>query len=163
MREHEQPPTPSRVVQRILGSRSTHAMGEQQAMQDTGEAVYDAYVLTPGFPRMGFTLGVYQRSPKGLSVQSHGVLFHDVKKPKWKTHEDTEFVSFTHAGEAYTLRGRGLYELYLALMDCTLQSALEFEPSVFAPLGTGQPLIDRVAVTDVAEMVRRSREGRPDH
>jgi hypothetical protein len=138
-------------------------MEGREAMQETGDAAYDAYVLTPGFPRMGFTLGVYQRSPKGLDVQSHGILFHDLKKPKWKSHEDSEFVSFTHAGEAYTLRGRGLYELYLALMDCTLQSALEFESSVFKPIAPSEPIIDRVAVTDVAEMVRRSREGRLDN
>ena len=125
-----------------------------------GTAEYQAYNVTAGFPRMGFTLGVYHRSASGVTVESHGILFHDVKKPKWKTFDGSEYVNFSHAGEAYTLRGRGLYEFYLALMDSTLQSALEFEPTVFAPIDENDPIIDRVAVTDVAEMVRRSRENR---
>jgi len=134
-------------------------MGAPQPVPQ-GTASYEAYSLTPGFPRMGFTLGVYHRSGNDISAESHGILFHDVKKPKWKTHEETEFVNFSHAGEAYTVRGRGLYDFYLALMDCTLQSALEYEPTIFGALDPGAALIDRVAVTDVAEMVRRSREDR---
>lgn len=155
-----EPPRPSRVVDRILGSRSDLMMGKTKIMPDEGSAEYQAYVVTPGFPQMGFTLGVYHRSPKGVSVESHGIFFHDLKKPKWKTHEETEFISFSHAGEAYTLSGRGLYDMYLAMMNSTLQTALEHEPSIFGEPVPGAEIIERVTVTDVAEMVRRSRENR---
>jgi hypothetical protein len=122
------------------------------------ETAYKAFQINPGMPRMGFSLGVYYRGANGVSVQSHGILFHDVKKPKWKTVEGMEYLSFCHAGEAYTLRGRGLHELYIGLMECTVQSALEFEPSVFGKPATGSPFIDRVLVTDLAEIVRKKRE-----
>lgn len=154
-------PIPSRVVARILGSRSSQLLEEYTRLKQP-DAIYEAFSLTPGVPRMGFTLGVYLRQPEGVRVQSHGILFHDVKKPKWKSHGSVDYVTFSHAGEAYTLRGRGLFELYLGLMDCSLQSALEYEETVFAPLDSGAPVIDRVAVADVAEMARRRREARTE-
>jgi|OM-RGC.v1.022608106 hypothetical protein len=149
----------SRITDRIIRSRGERPHKEREAMTQ-GSAPYEAYTVTPGFPRMGFTLGVYLRKPNEMGVQSHGILYPDLKKPKWKTFDGTDFINFTHAGEAYTLRGRGLYEMYLAIMDGTLQAALEYEPTVFAPSDPNEPIIDRVAVTDVAEMVRRSREDR---
>lgn len=51
------------------------------------------------------------------------MLFHDLKKPKWKTHNGYEYITFSHAGEAYALRGRGLCKMYLAMLDTTLQAA----------------------------------------
>lgn len=149
----------SRVAQRVIRSRGERPSGEQQSLGQTN-AKYEAYSVTPGFPRMGFTLGVYIRNPKEFGVQSHGIFYPDLKKPKWKAFEEDEFITFVHSGEAYTLRGKGLYEMYLAMIDGTLQSAMEFEASAFAPPGEHDPIIDRVAVTDVAEMVRRSREDR---
>ena len=155
---YESPP-PSRIVSKILGSRQRLLIGERYIVSEAS-AKYIAYTVTDGFPQMGFTLGVYRRSKENVTVESHGILFHDLKKPKWRTFENSEYITFTHSGEAYTLRGKGLYEMYLGLLNNTLQSALEFEPSVFEPVEHGRPLIDRIAVTDVAEMVRRSREER---
>jgi len=157
IRDEQQPP--SRIVERILGSRKERKAVEPD-LRPEGTVEYVAYEITEGFPRMAFTLGTYIRDPKEFSVQSHGILFHDVKKPKWRQYDGFEFVNFSHSGEAYTLRGRNLYPLYLALMDCTLQSVLEYDDSVFAPVDQNAPIVDRVAVTDVAEMVRRSREDR---
>ncbi|GIT93310.1 hypothetical protein JANAI62_37390 [Jannaschia pagri] len=149
----------SRIAQRVIRSRGERPQGGRDGLAE-GSADYEAYIVTPGFPRMGFTLGTYLRSPKEFGVQSHGILYPDLKKLKWRQYDGAEYITFTHAGEAYTLRGRGLYEMYLAMMDGTLQSVLEYDASVFAPIDPSQPIIDRVAVTDVAEMVRRSREDR---
>lgn len=153
---NHEPPRPGRIVDRILGSRNDRMMGDTGKVPE-GSAEYQAYSITSGFPQMGFTLGVYHRGTQGITVESHGVLFHDVKKPKWKTFEGSEYIHFSHVGETYTLRGRGLYELYLALMNNTLQSALAFESTVFVPVNENGPIIDRVAITDVTEMVRKSR------
>jgi hypothetical protein len=129
----------------------------------TGALAYNAFTVSDGFPNMAFTLGVYHRAGDEVRVESHGIFFHDLKKPKWKTEPSGyEYITFTHAGEAYTLRGHGLYEMYTAMLNSTLQSALEFEPSTFAAIDKGQPIIDRVDVTDVVEMVRRAREGQRD-
>lgn len=150
----------SRIVERVLRERGGRPSSEDEVLSSQGSA-YQAYVVTPGFPRMGFTLGVYLRSQKDFGVQSHGILYPDLKKVKWKQFEGCEFITFVHAGEAYTLRGQGLYEMYLAMMEGTLQSALEYDKTVFAPLDHGQPVIDRVAVDDVAEMIRRARSEPP--
>jgi len=155
----------SRIAQRVIRSRGERPEGGRDGLAE-GSADYEAYTVTPGFPRMGFTLGTYLRSPNEFGVQSHGILYPDLKKLKWKQFEGAEYITFSHAGEAYTLRGRGLYEMYLAMMDGTLQSALEYDGTVFGPIAESDPIIDRVAVTDVAEMVRRSRDergGRKEH
>ena len=167
IRDSNEPPKPSRVINRILGSRHKGMPGDSVS-EPKGSSDYVAYEVTEGFPQMAFTLGVYRRGNAGVSVESHGIQFHDVKKPKWRSYEGFEFITFSHCGEAYTLRGLGLYELYIGILNCTAKSALEFEPSVFGPPEEGAPIIDRVAVTDVAEMVRKSREdregrGRPPH
>ncbi len=154
--DHIQPPTSS-VVDRVLRSRGYRPQREREEMA-SGEADYQAFTLTPGHPSIAFTLAVYQRDHTGMEVKSHGIMYPDLKKPKWKQSAGSEYITFTHSGEAYTLRGHGLYEMYTAMLECRLHSAIVFEPSVFKPLPPGEPIIDRVAVTDVAEMVRRSRE-----
>ena len=155
----QQPPPPSRIVDRILGSRYDRHFGEAEPLQE-GEHDYEAYTLTQGFPQMGFTLLVYQRIGNGFTEHSHGILFHDIKKPKWKRFEGTEMVSFICSGEAFTLSGKKLYPMYQALINGTVQQAIEFEPKVFKSPPMDGPIIEQVLVTDVQEMVRRSREDR---
>lgn len=160
MQEHEEGRLISRVARNVIRSRGERPSGEPDKPSESGTAGYEAYVVTAGFPRMGFTLATYIRKPNDYGVQSHGILYPDLKKVKWKQFDNAEYINFSHCGEAYTLRGRRLYEMYLAMMDGTLQSAMEYESSVFGPIPDNAPIIDRVAVTDVKEMVRRSRENR---
>ncbi len=157
MMDNENTPR-ARVVDRIIRSRGVTPQGEPIALPaDAPE--YEAYSVTPGFPQMAFTLGVYLRDSKGhISMHSHGVLFHDVKKPKWQQDEmGMEHISFIHSGEAYSLRGRHLYAMYQALLECTLQAALEYSEHVFPPMDPDATIIDRVKVTDVQEMMRRAQ------
>lgn len=156
--EHEQ--YGSRVVERVLREKGGRPSSEDDALSNE-PAAYQAYAITPGFPRMGFTLGVYLRSGNDFDMQSHGIFYPDLKKVKWRQFDGYEFITFVHAGEAYTLRGRGLGDMYLAMMEGTLQSALAFDRDLYPPIEPHTPVIDRVSVDDVAEMVRRSRSEAP--
>lgn len=162
MTEYFEPARASRTLAKIIGVKRNDFVTESGTVA-TGALTYHAFTVTEGYPNMAFTLGVYHRAGDEVRVESHGIFFHDLKKPKWKTEPSGyEYITFTHAGEAYNLRGRGLYEMYTAMLDSTLQNALEFEPSTFAPVDKGEPIIDRVGVTDVVEMVRRARDERGD-
>lgn len=160
------------AADRILRSRGATPQGGDAALSND-PSTYEAVSISPGFPQMGFDLIIYSRTPDGDFVRSrsgslvrisYGIQFHDVKRPKWHEDiDDMEAVSFTHAGEAFTIFGRGLRPMYKALMNCTLQEAEEYCADAYPSYNHDEPFIDSVMVTDVEDMVKKAREKRAGH
>ena len=137
MEEHGRRSVAERII-RARGETPTH--GRPEGANDAQR--YQAFVMTEGFPQMGFSVFC-------TNGQRHGFFYHNIDSLDLAEGKHGQYVKLTHRGKAMTMRGRGLHELFQAIMDHTLQAAYEFSEALYPATDENAPVIERVRVDDM--------------
>lgn len=131
----------NRTVERIIRERGEKPAGGADSVAE----IYEAYERTENMPHMGFSL--FQRGGA-----RHGFFYHSIDNLDLiEDRKHGEFLRFTHRGKAVTMRGRGLHDVFDAIMDHTLRALYEFDEVWEAP-DAEACLIDRVQVDSLEDM-----------
>ena len=133
----------NRTVDRIFMERGERPFGSIKS--ETGVAEYRAFERIENLPQMGFSL--FTRGDK-----RHGFFYHSIDNiDLYEDDDEDEFLTFTNRGKAVTMRGRGLHEVFDAIMDHTLQVLYEYHDGWNAPRPDAA-IIDRVQVDSLEDM-----------
>lgn len=137
---------PNRTVEKIISERGSRPLGGDDAELHE----YVAFERTGGnMPNAGFSL--FQRGGKRHAFFYHNIANMDLTE----LGEDQEALFFTHQGKAVTIRGRGLHDVFDAIMEQKLQGLYEFHDVWDAP-SQADPLIDRTEVTDIEKLAMQN-------
>jgi len=132
----------SAIVERIIRSRGQEPTYGRQPVTNDAEP-YQAFLVTEGYPQMGFSLFC-------ADGNRHGFFYHNLDNLQLVERETGTFLRFTHRGKAITMRGRGLQDLFDAVIEHTLQAIYEYNERVWPQPQQTAPIIDRVQVTDLS-------------
>lgn len=140
----------NRIVDRIILQRGKRSSERDRSGSQVPE--YKAMERIENLPQMGFSL--FTRGDK-----RHGFFYHSIDNiDLYEDDDEDEFLSFTHRGKAVTMRGRGLHEVFDAIMDHTLQTLYEYHNGWDAPHGETAVMIDRVQVDSLEDMSAQAAE-----
>ena len=129
------------IAEKIIRQRGGQPMTTRQ---DGGndDTRYEAFSVTEGFPQMGFSVFC-------ANGRRHGFFYHNIDSLDLDEGKHGQYLRLTHRGKAMTLRGRGMHELFQAIMDHTLQAVYEFTDEIYPAVRSDEPLIERIRVDDV--------------
>lgn len=133
--------------ERIIRARDPHPLPQlEEAVIATNEREYQAFVISEGWPQMGFILFC---AAEGGQRRTHSFLYHNLDNIDLTQGKYGEYLRFTSRGKVVTLKGEGLMEMLFALRNHTLDAAYEFEHDLYPPLEKDQPVILEVRVSDL--------------
>ena len=139
--------------ERIIRAREPHPLPQlEEAAIATNEREYEAFVVTEGWPQMGFILFC---AADGGQRRTHSFLYHNLDNIDLTQGKYGEYLRFTSRGKVVTLKGHGLMEVLFALRNHTLDVAYEYEPDLYPPLAPDEPAILEVRVSDLNEPTRQ--------
>jgi len=132
----------NRIAEQIIRARGGLPMSGRQD-RGNDEEHYEAFLLTEGFPMMGFSVFC-------ANGKRHGFFYHNIDSLDLEEGKHGEYLRLTHRGKAITIRGRGLHPLFQGIMDHTLQAIYEFSEALYPAPDAAAPLIERIRVDDIS-------------
>ena len=94
-----------------------------------------------GRPVMGFHIAHKDGTLEGF-------MYHSLNHPKFQVRGGEEFLTFTYTGAAIVMSGRGLRQIFDALMRHTLKAIYEYDGR---PVKEGAPVITKLVVTQAGQ------------
>jgi hypothetical protein len=136
----------NRVAEQIIRAKGGLPMSVRDDRGNDAQR-YEAFVVTEGFPMMGFSVFC-------ANGKRHGFFYHNIDSLDLEEGKHGEYLRMTHRGKAVTLRGRGLHPLFQGIMDHTLQAVYEFSEALYPAPDRSAPVIERIRVDDISGIAK---------